>query len=240
MRQVARNSRPIRFRILRRPPLDPASHARRCRVMAAVGQSVPIWPDERGVDAQQPLAELPGTPRSLRSLVAHPERQSLLCRCGRDDALVPQAAQLPRPIIGVRVAVGQIYAVELELRNAVARSEAEVKPPAADEVDDRGLLGQLGRVVERRDDDRCADARHLGAGRHRGGQREGLGQVAVVEAVVLGQPDGVAAKALRLLAHLQREAVEAAGLGGPLRWVTEVEVDTDIHRAPYLTTHSVR
>ena len=222
--EMAGDEGPVRLRVLARPPLDPAGHASSSGVVTAVGQPVAIGLDERRVDAQQALAELPGSPRPLRPLVAHPDRQPLLQRSGRDDALVPQAANLPRPTVGVRVAAGQVDAVELELRNAVARSQAELEAAAADDVDDRRLLGELGWVVERRDDDRRADARSARAGGHRGGQRQRLGQVAVVETVVLRQPDRVAPEALGLLAHLQREAVEAAEVGRPLGWVAQIEV----------------
>ena len=46
--------------------------------------------------------------------------------------------------------------------------------------------------------------RTRGAGGDRGGEGEGLGEVAVVEQVVLGQPDRVRAEAVGLLADISR------------------------------------
>ena len=87
-------------------------------------------------------------------------------------------------------------------------------------------------MVQWGDHDRRADAGPPRAGGDGGGEGQGLGQVAVVEEVVLAQPDGVAAEGVGLLAHLQGEPVEPGRLAGPVRRVAQVEVDADVHMTP--------
>ena len=128
--EVAGDDRPVGLGVLAHPPLDAARHPRHVGVVTAVGQTVAVGLDERRVDAQQPLAELPGSVGALRTLVAHPDRQAVLQRPWRDDAVVPEAAHLTRPIVGVGVAAGEVGAVELELGDSVPGAEPELEPAA--------------------------------------------------------------------------------------------------------------
>jgi hypothetical protein len=85
-------------------------------------------------------------------------------------------------------------------------------------------------VVERRDENGGADSDPLRTGGDRRGHRQRLREIAVVEQVMLGHPDGVDAEPVGLFAHLQRESVETAPVDLPLRRISQVEVQTDVHR----------
>jgi hypothetical protein len=162
-------------------------------------------------------------------LVAEPQRQPLLHRAGRHPVRAPQPAQLARGRVGRAVPGRDVGAVEFVLGNSVSGADAEVQPPVAEDVDDRGLLGDLDGAVQRRDQDAGADPHPLGARRRGGREGERLRQVVVVEEVVLGQPHRVAAEQLGLLAHLQREGVQPRRRGAPGRRVPEVEVEAHTH-----------
>ena len=185
--------------------------------MTALHQPLPIRLEASRVHGEQALAEATGPTRALRTLVAEPDRHPLLHGCRRHPAVGPDAAELAHPLVGHGVAPREAGAEQLVLGHAVAGAEAELEPTVAHEVDDRRLLGQLHRVVQRGD---------------RGRERERLGEVPVVEEVVLREPHGVRAETFGLLAQLQGEAVEARGVALPLGRVAEVEVDTDVHRFP--------
>jgi len=73
-----------------------------------------------------------------------------------DAAGRPQPAQLLGAPIGLRVAAFQRHAVQFVLGHPVAGADTEVEPAVRDQVDQRRLLGDLGRVVQRGDDDRGA------------------------------------------------------------------------------------
>ena len=85
--------------------------------------------------------------------------------------------------------------------------------------------------MQRRDDDARPEAYPLRAGGHRGQHGQRLRQVAVIEAVVLGDPERVDAKAFGFLVHLEHEAVQPRGLYVPLRRIAHVEVEADVHRS---------
>ena len=98
---------------------------------------------------------------------------------------------------------------EFELRDAVPGPEPEVDAATRHDVDQRRLLGDLDRMVERRDHDRGAEPDAPGPRCDRGEEREWLRHVTVVEEVVLGRPHRMRAETLRFLAQLERESVEA-------------------------------
>ena len=147
----------------------------------------------------------------------------------RHPALGPQCPELADAPVGEAVALRDVGAEQLELRHPVPRAKAQVDATVAHEVDHRHLFGDLGRRVQRREQHCGADPHPPGPGRDRRREREWLRQVAVVEQVVLGDPDGVAAESLGLLAHLQHEAVETGRVGRPFLRVAQVEVQPHVH-----------
>ena len=75
----------------------------------------------------------------------------------------------------------------------------------------------------------------VGSRRDRGGEGERLGQVAVVEQVVLGEPDRMGAEPFGLLAQLEGVPVEAGRVLAPAGRVPQVEVHADVHAAESCT-----
>ena len=99
------------------------------------------------------------------------------------------------------------HVVAAELGRTIAAADADVQTPARDDIDQRRLLGQAQRVVERQDRRRQSDADAARA--RRGHRRQGrrVHREAVVDEVVLGQPDLVEAELLRPL-HLLELAID--------------------------------
>ena len=85
----------------------------------------------------------------------------------------------------------------LELARDVPRADAQLETATGEEVDDGRLLGEMERVPDRCQRDRGADPGMPGAGCDRRREHERLGEVAVFEPVVLGEPDAVGAGARR-------------------------------------------
>src|ERR1700712_1227798 len=85
-------------------------------------------------------------------------------------------------------------------------------------------------MMQGRNENRRTQPNPLGTGGRCSRERQRRSQIAVVEQVVLGEPRRRGPKALGLLAHLQREAVETRRILMPLHRVPQVEVDADLDR----------
>jgi hypothetical protein len=125
--------------------------------------------------------------------------------------------------------LGTRDAERVELRRPVAKSEAKLKPPAAQLVDHRGVLGEPDRVLKRREDDRSSDADRDRPRSDCGEHWEERRQVAIVSDMVLREPDGLEAKRLRPLDLLEILAVDDVVRPVPARRVAEVVPETEIH-----------
>ncbi len=89
------------------------------------------------------------------------------------------------------------HTVALELDGAIPATDSDVEASFAQDVHDRELLGEPNRIVERQDRGSQADAhppRPRRGGRRQDGRRDGQ---AVVDEVMLRQPDAVEAELLR-------------------------------------------
>ncbi len=160
--------------------------------------------------------------------------QRLLDRRRGDATGVQQAPHLLQACLEPLEAVDCVGAERRELSRPVARPESELEAAAADEVDHGGLLGVVHRGPDRRQRDGGAD-RHAGrAGRDRSGVDHRLGEVAVLEEVVLAQEYTVEAELLRALHPPQRGLVVLGPGPSPLWGVTDVLVDADAHGAALL------
>jgi hypothetical protein len=69
----------------------------------------------------------------------------------------------------------------------------------------------------------------LGSRSNRGCERERLAEVAVIEPVVLGEPQRVDAKGIGFFAQLQGEGVQPGWVLAPALRVAQVEVETNVH-----------
>src|SRR5207249_6485486 len=103
------------------------------------------------------------------------------------------------------------HVVAAELRRAIAAAEPDLQPAARDDVHERRLLGQAQRMMEGQDRRRQPDAYPPRPGGGDGGERAGVHREAVVDEVVLGEPDLVEAQLLRPL-HLLELAVHDLGV----------------------------
>jgi hypothetical protein len=122
--------------------------------------------------------------------------------------------------------------IAAELGGAVAAAHADVEPPLGDDVDQRELLGQAQRVVEGEDRGGEPDAHAACAGGGGGGEAGRIDGEAVVDEVMLGEPDLVEAELLRPL-HLLELAVHDLGVAQPRRGLEEEEgSETHAHLRP--------
>src|SRR5258708_3811941 len=123
-----------------------------------------------------------------------------------------------------------------ELLSTVAETNSKPKPPARDYIDERRVLGQLQRMVERRQQDVRADrdaGRARRDSRSRGHQR---GQITVVGEMMLGKPDGIEAKPLRSLNLGKRLAIKIAKRQRRPGRIAEIELIADFdlaHTSPH-------
>ena len=127
--------------------------------------------------------------------------------------------------------VAPIDAEHVELLQLVPEAEAQPEPASRQEIDDRGLLGHVERVVQRQQEHGRPDGDPLGPGRDGGGHGEGGREVRVVDEVVLGQPDHVEAEGLHRLDVREGLGVDL-GVGDARRGrVAQVVQDTELHGA---------
>src|SRR5258708_3748152 len=124
----------------------------------------------------------------------------------------------------------------VELLSTVAETNSKAKPPARYYIDERRVLSQLQRMVERRQQNIGADGDAGGArcdSRSRGHQR---GQVAVVGEMMLGEPDGIEAELLGSLNLRQRLAIKVAKRPRRAGRITEIKLIADFdlaHASPH-------
>src|SRR5439155_13267641 len=100
-----------------------------------------------------------------------------------------------------------------ELLGAIAEPGDQARAAPAREIEHGELLGQAHRVVQRHQHGGDADADVLRAPRDRGGEHERRREIAVVDAVVLGEHDEVEALPVGPGALLEARRVEL-GVGG--------------------------
>ena len=136
----------------------------------------------------------------------HPERRSAGLHVARRDLHVGEivalagiaerlagegALQHVESLVGQRHAARHRQAEAFELVRRVAHADADLHAPAADIVEHREVLGEPERMVEGQQADVAGEAHALGARRHRRRDRDPRWQVAVVDEVMLGEPDEV-------------------------------------------------
>jgi hypothetical protein len=120
-------------------------------------------------------------------------------------------------------------AIAAELRRPVSPPHPDVEPALRDDVHQRHLLGQPDRIVEGQDGGGQADP-DLGSPRgHRAGEGGGVHREAVVDEVMLGEPDLVEAELLRPH-HLVELARDDVGVPVP-RWGLQEEIGPEAHQA---------
>ena len=98
----------------------------------------------------------------------------------------------------------------------ISPPEARIEAPAAEIVDHRDALGQLGGLMERRNHARGADANPLGLGGDRRRCHRQIREGAIRREVVLGQPDFVVAEFVgpaRLFEHVGENLLMSEVIG---------------------------
>ena len=97
-----------------------------------------------------------------------------------------------QPVGGQLALILEVGAERRVLHRPVSAADAEFDPPLAEGVDDRDVLGQSQRVLQRQDRDRGGQPDPLGARGGVGQERPRRGQPAAAERhVVLGHPSHV-------------------------------------------------
>ena len=200
--------------------------------MPALVQPLDVRLEESAVDREQADAQPTGQARPPRTEEPAPERQRLLHWRWCDRLLREEPCDLADPRFGERVAVADVEPERGVLGHAVAGADAEVEAAVAHEVDDRRLLHDLHRMAQCGEQDRGADPHPRGPCRDRCGEGQRLREIAVLEEVVLREPDGACTEAVGLLAQLERPGVVLGPRPLPLGRVAQVEVDADAHGGP--------
>ena len=155
---------------------------------------------------QQVGADPRGAQRPRLRHRRHPERRPAGLHVARRDLHVREVVALAgiaerlagegelqhvEPFVGQRYAARHRQAEALELVRRVAHAHADLHAPAADVVEHRKILGESQRMVEGQQADVAGEAHALGPRRHRRGDGNPRRQVAVVDEVMLGEPDEV-------------------------------------------------
>ncbi len=148
----------------------------------------------------------------------------------RHAVLAPGAAQDLEPLVHPRDALGARDAEGGELRVNVAHAGAEHHPSAREVVEHRQVLGELQRVAEREQQDVLTDRDALGDGGDRAAHRDRRGQIAVLDEMVLGEPDVVEAEPVDQRDLLERPGVELARRDLAPRRVAEVVEHAEAQR----------
>ena len=210
--------------------------------VALLGELVDRSPQER-VEHGQP-AEGGGLDR-VGADADHVERGMGLLERLRDHpdlgdrvvaALVREALQRPRAdqdgegLLEALAALDLGDAIALELDRAVAAPHADVEASPAQDIDHRELFGEPDRIVE--GEDRGGQADPHAPGPHGGGGRQDRRRdgEAVLDEVVLGQPEAVEAELLGPR-HLLDLAPEDFGVS-ERRWGLEEIVGSEAHLSP--------
>ena len=118
--------------------------------------------------------------------------------------------------------VASVDAEALELLDLVAKADAEIEPAVGEDVDGGGVLGDADGVVQREEQDPGADPDSCGQASNCGGDGQDGGRVAVVDEVVLGDPDVVVAELLGVDDFVEDFVVELGPGLAPLGWIAEV------------------
>jgi hypothetical protein len=186
--------RPGALGIVAEEEFHAAAHAGVGRIVAAGRQTLAVGRQQVRVDRLQAQAKLARQPRALRPAEPAPHRHRSLCgRRGdqpvRSGNLAPERPHRLDPLAEHAVATFEVATEGFVLGPAVAHAESRLDAPATDEIDQRDLFGGLQGAVQGQQRHRRPDPQ--GPGSRGDGRREGpaLGQVAVVEEVVLGQPN---------------------------------------------------
>ena len=109
----------------------------------------------------------------------------------------------------------------------IARAEDHPAAPLRDQIENGDLFGNDHRIVQRQDHRAEAEVNLAGDGSHGGGQCEGLGQIAIVGAVVLHQVDAGDADPVSKGCHFNRRLVERGARRAPIGRA-HVEGDGDV------------
>ncbi len=97
-----------------------------------------------------------------------------------------------------------------ELLGAVTKPDPEAEPAMRKHIDECGILGELQRMVKRREQNIRPNGDTRSARSYRRRRRHQRGQVAVVGKMMLGEPDRVEAERLRRRHLCKRRVIELA------------------------------
>ena len=125
-------------------------------------------------------------------------------------------------LVHARTAGLGIDAPGLQFLHLVTDAEAEFEPPAGDHVQGGRIFRHAHRIVQRQQQHAGADVDALGTGRDGAADGQHRRRVAVVEEVVLGEPDVVEAGRFRAHDLIEAVVVERGEIALPLGRVAEV------------------
>lgn len=132
----------------------------------------------------------------------------------------------------------RVDAEGLELGEVAAAADAEIESSAAALVEQRGLLGKLQRMVERRQRHRRADAQALGAAEQEGRQRQCRRIDAERDEVMFGDPDVMIAQPLGQARLLEDEVEDFGVAAAELHAAVEEEAAARHPASPVHTDNS--
>src|SRR6266851_1255608 len=100
------------------------------------------------------------------------------------------------------------YLKDVELFTAITHADPESQPAVRNNIDRRGIFGQAQGMIERPKEHEAADLHAFGTRRHRGHYGHDRREVAVVDKMMLGGPDGVEASLVEIFDLLEHRCVE--------------------------------
>jgi hypothetical protein len=139
----------------------------------------------------------------------------------RDGLAGKSATDYFERLVGARAALLGRHAETGELFAFEADPDAKLEATAGDHINGCNILGKAYRIVERHQQHAGCDTDPVGAGGDRRGGGQDRGKIAVLDEVVLGQPDIVIAVVLAPGDLIKDFAIQPVGGLAPLR-VAEV------------------
>jgi hypothetical protein len=107
----------------------------------------------------------------------------------------------------------------------IAHADADLDPAATDVVEHRQVFGEPHRMVERQQAYVARKAHVSGARRHRRGDRDPRREIAVIDEVMLREPDEIEPKPVQPCHLVKDGGIEVLVAHAGFGWIAEVVSD---------------